>query len=203
VPRSNVLIRRRVWCVIRPGGISHQASSAFAVALPRAQAALCRLGVSLPQRSHQRSTRKGERTVKLWTSTLAAGAILAFAAPAGYAATSHLPSDSGSTSARGTGHGKVVVGGHVNRLAAKDAKIRALVARNNQLRVTIKFLVAENKQLSAKLRVALTQPVIVPAPTPTPIPTPTSAETPAGESAALSLVAGPNDSADETLYEDC
>jgi hypothetical protein len=28
VPRAGVLIRRRVWCVIRPGGISHQASSA-------------------------------------------------------------------------------------------------------------------------------------------------------------------------------
>jgi hypothetical protein len=28
VSRANVLIRRRVWGVIRPGGISHQASSA-------------------------------------------------------------------------------------------------------------------------------------------------------------------------------
>ena len=66
--------------------------------------------------------------MKLWTSTLAAGAILAFAAaPAGYAATSHIPSDSGSTALRGTGNGKVVVDRHVNRLAAKDAKIRALV----------------------------------------------------------------------------
>jgi len=27
VSRANVLIRRRVWGVIRPGGISHQASS--------------------------------------------------------------------------------------------------------------------------------------------------------------------------------
>jgi hypothetical protein len=26
VPRANVLIRRRVWGVIRPGGISYQAS---------------------------------------------------------------------------------------------------------------------------------------------------------------------------------
>jgi hypothetical protein len=26
VPRANVLIRRRVWCVIRPGGISYQPS---------------------------------------------------------------------------------------------------------------------------------------------------------------------------------
>ena len=26
MPRANVLIRRRVWCVIRPGGVSHQAS---------------------------------------------------------------------------------------------------------------------------------------------------------------------------------
>ena len=39
--------------------------------------------------------------MKLWTSTLAAGAILAFAAPAGYAATSNLPSDYGSTAAHG------------------------------------------------------------------------------------------------------
>jgi metal-sulfur cluster biosynthetic enzyme len=27
VPRASVLIRRRVWCVVRPGGISDQASS--------------------------------------------------------------------------------------------------------------------------------------------------------------------------------
>jgi hypothetical protein len=141
--------------------------------------------------------------VKLWTSTLAAGAILAFAAPAGYAATSNIPSDSGSTARLGSAKTQVVANRTVKvRIAAKDAKIKALVTRNNQLRATIKFLVAENKQLSVKLRAALAKPpAIVPAPTPSTTPSTTPSPTPGtGEPTDVALVAGPNE---EPVYEDC
>jgi hypothetical protein len=43
VPRANVLIRHRVWSVIRPGGISHQASSAVRRLLLLASAAAAAL----------------------------------------------------------------------------------------------------------------------------------------------------------------
>jgi hypothetical protein len=63
--------------------------------------ALPRSGLLL-ERSHGAiETSKGEHTMKTWTSILAAGAILAFAAPAGNAALGNYPDYGVSSSASG------------------------------------------------------------------------------------------------------
>jgi hypothetical protein len=125
--------------------------------------------------------------MKLWTTTLAAGAILAVAAPAGYAANGNFPDDPSSNA------GPVVVHRSVSAPTAipstlahiqepgsvsvtpvkllrdkrQAAKIKVLAARNQALVATLKLLVAENKSLSEQLQAVL-RPVPLP-PVETPI----------------------------------
>ena len=86
--------------------------------------------------------------MKTWTSILAAGAILAFAAPAGYAAAGHIPANSG-----GNQHAVTVVSELLPPLVSvhKGSRLDALVARNKALEAKYQALLARNKGLKAKL----------------------------------------------------
>jgi hypothetical protein len=82
--------------------------------------------------------------VKIWTSILAAGAILAFAAPAGYSA---IPWDTHS----GPGHHVMRITHDTGPLSKQTATIKALRAENKALAAKLKALAAANKALRATI----------------------------------------------------
>jgi hypothetical protein len=82
--------------------------------------------------------------VKIWTSILVAGAILAFAAPTGYSA---IPWDTQS----GPDHQTTRLAGTSRPLIDKTATIKALRAQNKALAARVKVLSAENETLRAAI----------------------------------------------------
>ena len=79
--------------------------------------------------------------MRTWTSTLAAIAILAFTAPAGYAASAGIPSDTQS----GPGSHTTRIIEHPRPLIAATLRIK-----NKKQAATIKTLRAANKALAAR-----------------------------------------------------
>jgi hypothetical protein len=95
--------------------------------------------------------------MKAWTLILAAGAIFALAAPAGYAATGHIPTDPSSPKA--SRHLAIPSEPSIASVIAKlERKVKALVATN-------KALAAKNKALAAKVK-ALQNRIVDPSPPP-------------------------------------
>jgi hypothetical protein len=114
-------------------------AAVFAAALPRAGGALCRPGVFFPHQIATGDRDKRRENVKLWTSLLVVGAILAFAAPSAFSA---IPGDEHS----GSGGGGVTITKPLH--PAKGGKGGLTVI---QLNATIKKLTKANKALGAKL----------------------------------------------------
>jgi hypothetical protein len=90
--------------------------------------------------------------LKLWTSIIVAGAILAFAAPSAFTAGASIPADptsgSGSVVGQSSDSQHLVKGKLTDRQAARikklEAQKKALAAKNNAIR-------AKNKALAAKI----------------------------------------------------
>ena len=103
--------------------------------------------------------------MKTWTSILAAGAILAFAAPAGNAALGGLPSDPGTSAGASVAlHRTVPTVGSVRLSKQQAAKIKALAAKNKALRAQNKVLAAQIDWLITHPPVIDPRPPVVPAP---------------------------------------
>jgi hypothetical protein len=77
--------------------------------------------------------------MKTWTSALAAAAILAVAAPTGYAVSDNIPADPDT----GTGHFTTTV---------PAQKLVKSMLRNKKQAATIKALIARNRALDAKYK---------------------------------------------------
>ena len=84
--------------------------------------------------------------MKIWTSILVAGAILAFAAPAGFSAATNVPSDPQT----GPTHPSKPAT-DPPRVSTQAATIKALRAENKALAAKLKALTAANKALEARL----------------------------------------------------
>ena len=83
--------------------------------------------------------------MKIWTSSLVAGAILAFAAPAGYSA---IPWDTQS----GPGHRTMRIIDDPRPLSKQTAAIKAPSPPPPPLFLSLSLLRAENKALAAKVK---------------------------------------------------